>query len=135
MKNFDEARAARLSRDEDELTFELGGETFVLKPAVRVDVWVAYWDIWGRFSAMTNREQLAAMDSHVKLILEADYGDAWDKVRRIDGPMAVTFGDIVDVISFAWTAQTARPTGEPSGSSPSPDQPTTSSTPASPSPA
>lgn len=128
MQDFDSKRLGRLGREEDELTFKLADREFVIKAGVRPEVWVAYWDAFARFSTLTNTEQLRAMDEHMVTILEEDYVEAWHEARGVDGPMAVTFDDIVQVVNWAWETQSARPTGAPSDSSERRDATTTPST-------
>lgn len=116
MKDFDPDRQAR-QQDEETRTFKLGGETFVLRAAIRPDVLAGYDDL---DDDTTTAETLRILDDLILSLIEKDGGGAKAQDRylalrkREDDPIELT--DILDVVNWCVEVYTARPTGKPSDS-------------------
>lgn len=120
MKDFDPDRIGRQA-DEDTRTFKLGGETFVIRAAIRPDVLAGYDDIGDDTSTV---ETLRILDDLLVNLIEPDFGnngggiDATDRYlalrERTEDPIELT--DILDVVNWVVEVYTARPTGKPSDS-------------------
>lgn len=116
VKNFDELRATRVERDRK---FQIGGETFTRRPAVRPEA-LAKWEHIGKHgSEMTSEEVLADMDETICNLIEPGASSRdhkrWHKLReRDDDP--ITGDDMISLITWIVEDMTDRPT-VPSGTS------------------
>ena len=114
MKNFDDDRAARAAADR---SFQIGGETFVMKVGVRPEVLADYEKLGSNDSAV---ESLKVIDTLILDFVETD-GDAVDRYHAIrardDDP--ITLRDMTDLVDWLVKEQTGRtPTLPPSPSAP-----------------
>lgn len=130
MKNFDEKRKIRADRDR---SFTIGGESFVIKSGLRPEVMLP-WESIGETTAAS--EVLVTIDQLVHEMIEpADDAHArYDALRQRDED-PVTLEDLQELIEWLIAEQTGRPTGQPSGSTPSAVTTPTGSTESSSSPA
>jgi hypothetical protein len=113
MRNFDEGRHAR-RRTEEERTFVLHGETFVLRAAVRPEVLNAF-DLISDASGVT--ETMKALDEmFVDLIDDRDGAADRYATIRADDTDPITLEDLDDVVKWMIEVVTGRPTSSPSGS-------------------
>ena len=115
MKNFDEARRNRQA-SRDDRTFQLGGETFVLRTGIRPDVLAPYDDLGPN---TTTVDTLKILDQLLLDLVEPDENAAerYHAIRANEQD-PVEMSDLLDVIEWATEVYTARPTGKPSVSEP-----------------
>lgn len=125
MKDFDTERAARPTLDEEERTFKLGGETFVIRPQVRPDVLTPVAGI-GTDGAPPG-VVLAILDEFLTEILEGDGPERYMTLRARETDI-LTFQDLDDVSAWAMEVVTGRPTERSSPSTGSPGPTGTTST-------
>ena len=122
MKDFDQKRKERASRDR---SFTLGGETFTMRIGLRPEVLVP----WEQLDETTAAgEVLQILDTIVLDFLEPydNQHDRWRTLReRTEDP--VTLQDLQELVEWLIAEQTNRPTGQPSGSTPSAVPPGTGS--------
>lgn len=112
MKDFDEVRAQRQVRPEEERSFKLGGEQFTIRDSVRADTLAAGARVTDKSSVA---EDVDAMDELILGFLdEADHERYLELRRRERDP--VTFYDLVDVAQWMVQVNTGRPTVQPSPS-------------------
>ena len=120
MKNFDEKRKARMERDR---TFQIGGETFVMRVGLRPEVLIPWEQLTEETSAT---EVLNILDSIVLDFLEP-HEDAHQRYldlrQRTEDPVTLT--DLQELVEWLIAEQTGRPTGQQSGSTPSAPTPPT----------
>lgn len=76
----------------------------------------------------SEHEWLEIIDETVMTAIEPEYHDAWRKVRNVDMAHPINLADLQELLQWLMEQVTSRPTGEPSGSSPSPVTTGTSST-------
>lgn len=138
MKDFDAERRARLERDR---SFQLGGETFTMRPSVAPEAtlrWsqMAMGEIGverelpvldGKGEATGNirtrkivpeAEALDIFDETVLAFLEPGQEEKWATVRGADVELPLTIDDLRELIEWLFEAQTGRPTGPSSDSTP-----------------
>lgn len=113
MKDFDVARAKR-KRSEEERTFKIAGETFVLKNGVRPEA-LAGFDEINENSPIA--DSMGAWDTLFLEMVE-DSDDAHERYRQIrsDSVDPLTIEDLEDMVGWMMEQVTGRPTGSPSGS-------------------
>lgn len=114
MKDFDEARAARIS-DPAERTFKLGGETFTIAPAVRPEALLPALDL----NEAQGAEVFAIHDQLITAYLDAEGVERYTRLRQRDED-PITLEDQIDVIRWIQETATGRPTRQPGHSSESP---------------
>jgi hypothetical protein len=115
MKNFDEQRSERLSRAEDERTFVIGGEPFLVRAAVRPEATEPWEDIE---PGLSHGETLANCDQTILNLIEpaGDAHERWRNLRaREDDP--VTLQDMLELIPWMIGTAAGRPTEPPESSS------------------
>lgn len=123
MKDFDTKRKERSDRDR---SFQIGGETFVRRTGLRPEVLLP-WEKIGEDTPAS--EVLETIDLLVTDFIEP--GD--DAVARYQALRArdddpVTLEDLQELVEWLVSEQTGRPTGLPSGSTPSAPPPADGST-------
>lgn len=126
MKNFDEAREARLKEDR---SFQIGGEVFVRKVGIRPEALAPYENLATDTPAT---EALATIDMIVLDMIE-DGGEGQDACARYKAVRAreenpITLGDMTDLVEWLVESATGRPTSPPSGSTRGPGGTGTTST-------
>lgn len=78
--------------------------------------------------ARSDSEWLAVIDETITAILEPNNHEQWREVRNPDLPHPLSLGDLQTLMEWLVGQVVNRPTGEPSGSSPSPATTETAST-------
>ncbi len=135
MKDFDLERKTRDEEGRDDRTFRLGGETFVVKAAIRPEALTEYENLTGDASAT---DTLAIIDRLIQAFIEpgdlvdnpyideqheddgqpAQIGErhlAYRQVRAVDdNPIGLP--DLEALVEWLIETQTQRPTGPPSSS-------------------
>ena len=110
MKNFDTDREQRAERDRG---FQIGGETFTTKTAVRPEAMTAYEALDDDAPVS---EMLKVIDQTILAFVEENGHERWRKLReREDDP--VTLADMNALINWLVEDQTGRPTQQPAPSS------------------
>lgn len=106
MKDFDAARTAREQRDR---TFRLSGREFRFRTATRPEETAELFDWLDGFTPnLPQVEATALCDRAIKVLLEPEFGNAWDEVRAENDP-PVTQGEILEIIGHILEVQTGRP--------------------------
>lgn len=110
-KNFDTGRLAR-RKSEDDRTFQLGGETFVIRPGIRPEALAPYDDIG---TETTTAQVLEIVDDLMETLISPDDG-AHERYRavRANEVDPIELPDLLDVVQWAVEVYTDRPTGRPS---------------------
>lgn len=111
MKNFDEAREARIGRDR---SFQIGGEPFVLRSGIRPEALEEYETMT---SDTRGGEALRIIDDLIISMIEPD-GDAearWLNLRKQDED-PITMEDMGELVDWMISEMTGRPTTAPSPS-------------------
>jgi hypothetical protein len=134
-------RNARLTGDR---TFVIGGRTFVHRPGIAPEVVLVFEGV----DEAEPGAAVAILDEVIVECLEPEQpgvngegpvpaATAWTRVRKPEVPPEnpITLGDMTDLIRWLMEKTTSRPTGQPSGSSPTDGSTAASSTDASASPA
>lgn len=115
MKDFDATRKTR-RRSEEERTFQLAGEVFVLKPAVHPEALETYDSITEETGI---GETMRIVDELILSMIESgDDSEARYRMIRANTDDPVTIEDLQDLVQWMVEVQTARPTGQPGVSSP-----------------
>jgi hypothetical protein len=114
-KDFDADRSTRAAT-EQEREFVIGGERFVIRQSTPPEPIVRYWDAARTARDISNAEFVEITDETVKAMLEPEFHETWERVRRVANP-ALSLKDISDVIEYAMEVQAGRPTGQSSDSS------------------
>lgn len=132
MKDFDTSRAAR-RRSEDQRTFKLAGETFIMKNGVRPEA-LAGFDAITPDSPII--DMMAAWDELFLAMIEDRDGEAERRYRALRDSTVdpLTLEDLDEVVLWMMEEVGGRPTGSSSDSSDGREQTGTSSTDASSSP-
>lgn len=116
MKDFDVVRAERVNPDRK---FKIGGREFTFQPAIPADV-MAAWEDGMLAGGATSKELLQVMDTFIIACLEPGQEDAWWEARKAHqnghGEIAITAGDLDEVIKHVIEVTTGRPTGRRSDS-------------------
>lgn len=114
MKDFDEARRARLERDR---SFQIGGQVLTYRPAVPPEALLAYNKaITGEVTA-TEEEWISIYDETILSMLEEGQEDGWKIVRDPKAANPLNVQDLNELLQWLLEEQTGRPTGQPSDSS------------------
>lgn len=113
MKNFDESRQARRRTDEQR-SFTIGGETFMLKHGVRPEA-LAVFDTITEDSSII--DTMGAWDTLFRELVE-DTDDAHARYQRLrdDATDPLDLDDLQELVEWMMEQVTGRPTGSPSGS-------------------
>ncbi len=111
MKNFDTDRKKR-QRTKEQRTFQVCGETFVMKKAIRPEALAAFDDLTEDASL---RESMEIIDGMFLTLIEKD-DDAEARYRAVreqeDDPLSID--DIREMIDWMVEESSGRPTGSPS---------------------
>lgn len=111
MKNFDEARSARKNADR---SFQISGETFVMRSGVRPEVLVPYETM---STDMAAGDALQVIDDLVLTLIEKDDdAEARYLAIRTNDDDPVTLADLQDLVKWMVETQADRPTSPPSHS-------------------
>jgi hypothetical protein len=113
MKDFDTDRAPRSVEDR---TFQIGGEVFVMRTAIRPEVLAAYEDL--DIESAKSADTLKVIDELIVSCIEpADAGhDRYARLRtRDDDPITIT--DLVTLASYLVEGVTGRSPTQPSSPS------------------
>lgn len=117
MKNFDETRTERRSSLEDR-TFQLGGEVFVIRQAIKPEWMVPYEDLDPVEN--TSGDFVRTIDDLICAVIEPN-DDAVIRYRalreREEDPVDIE--DLHALVRWMIETATGRPTGQRDGSSPS----------------
>lgn len=113
MKDFDEARTARSTRDAEERSFKLGGETFTIRPAVRPETLAAAARVTTDSGVA---DDIEAFDELILGFLEDEGRARYETLRRREED-PVTFTDLMEVAAWMVEVNSGRPTVQPSPSS------------------
>lgn len=115
MKNFDESRyQERSTRPASERTFVIGGQSFLLRSAVRPEVLARLDEV----DMEAPGQVIAAVDSIiVDCLTEADR-EKWRQVRTTDDEATlISLQDLTELLQWVMGALSGRPTERPSDSS------------------
>ena len=126
-------RAERVNPDR---RFKIAGREFTFRPSIPADDMAAYED--GMLAGgATSKELLQVMDGFIVSCLEPGQEETWREARRAHenghGEVAITAGDLDEVIRHMIEVTTGRPTGRRSDSGEKQSSTGTGSTDASPS--
>lgn len=110
-KDFDKERSATL-RPVEERECIIGGETFTIRAKVRPEVLAPYLGmIGGLASDMTEDEAINLLDTLMANLVVPGEAEKWARVRDIDDPeLALSIFDVQEVIQWAISVATGRPT-------------------------
>lgn len=114
MKDFDQARRARESADR---RFVIAGQEFTYKAAVAPETLLEWNAAATRTVDLDEAQWLNLMDRVVLLVLEDGQEEKWRAVREPGAAHPLNINDLTEVMNYLITEATARPTGEPIGSS------------------
>jgi len=125
MKDFDEARKARLERDR---SFIIGGETLTYRPAVAPEALLHYNSALTGDATLSEQDWIDLYDEAIIALLEEGQANKWKKVRNPNVENPLNASDINELLQWLLEEQSGRPTGQPSDSSSSTDGNGTQST-------
>lgn len=125
MRNFDDSRK-KSRASEEARTFVLGGETFVLRPAIHPEALEDYDRITPE---STIKETLDIVDELILNMIDTrdDSHERYHRVRSNRND-PITIDDLQELVQWMVEMQTARPTGQPGDSSPGQSSTATEST-------
>ena len=121
MRNFDEIRAEREGYERE---FQIGGETFVVKPYVHPAAFLELQLANGDYEFLDLADELIPGE----MLEGADAKKRWLKARDRKNPKPLSIRDVVTVVNFIQEATSGRPTVPSNGSSPTPTANGTGST-------
>ena len=130
MKNFDEGRRSR-QRSQEERTFVLGGEQFVVRRTIRPDDVAAFDQLGALGPNPPITEVMQLIDELFKTLIERgdDSHARYDRIRAVDeGEDVIDTETLREVVEWMIEVATGRPIPKPSDSTPGGSPPATSST-------